>query len=630
MKRTATSRELGRLVGLLTAIVVVVTLYFGRVVFVPLALAFLFSLLLAPAVSALEWIRLPRLIAVPLVLLAVFGALGGLAYKTSQEFIDVTNQLPTYKKTIEDKIHFIRKSSTPQFDKASNSVKELEDEISNSANASPGSKKPVTASSKPLPVQIVAPANPISSIQNIFGPLANVLLVTIFTIFMLLGREDLRNRFIRLAGGKRSSTMSQATQALDETSRRINRYLLLQLLVNVCYGAIIGTALYFIGIPNAALWGLCAAIFRFLPYIGPPLAAAMPVLLSLAVFAGWQHALLTVALFAVLELLVSNLVEPLLYGAHVGLSALAILVAAVFWTLLWGFPGLVLSTPLTVCLVVLGRYSPAFNFLNILLGDEPVLEPHAQYYQRLLSLDQTEARQIAVQYCKDKPLEELYGSVVIPALSLAEQDRHRDQLDKHTENYIFQSTREIVEELAESIEAPSYRHLTPGPGSLFPAESGSDGVLAARTPSFSVLCIPASDTADEIVALLLCQLLERRGFAAQSIPVAAIAHLLDKITESKPDVVCISALPPFAIDHARALYSAVRTKFPGQDQMVCLWHSDGDPAKTAARFRLAPNDVLLTTMSEVLGRLESRAGRTVTAQVAEPTAVSQSPLPSTI
>ncbi len=630
MKRTATSRELGRLVGLLTAIVVVATLYFGRVVFVPLSLAFLFSLLLAPAVSALEWIRLPRLIAVPLVLLAVFGALGGLAYRTSQEFIDVTNQLPTYKKTIEDKVHFIRRSSTPQLDKASNSVKELEDELSSSANSNPGSKKPITAPAKPLPVQVVTPTNAISSIENIFGPLANVILVTIFTIFMLLGREDLRDRFIRLAGGKRSSTMSQATQALDEASRRINRYLFLQLVVNVCYGVIIGTALYFIGIPNAALWGLCAAIFRFLPYIGPPLAAAMPVLLSLAVFAGWQHALITVALFAVLELLVSNFIEPLLYGAHVGLSALAILVAAVFWTLLWGFPGLVLSTPLTVCLVVLGRYSPAFSFLNILLGDEPVLEPHAQYYQRLLSLDQAEARQIAVQYCKDKPLEELYGSVVIPALSLAEQDRHRDQLDKHTENYIFQSTLEIVEELAESIEAPSYRHFTPDTGSLFPIEPGSGDTLVAKSRSVSVLCIPANDTADEIVALLLCQLLERRGFATQSIPVAAIAHMLDTITENKPDVVCISALPPFAIDHARALYSAVRAKFPGQNQIVCLWHSDGDPAKTAARFRLAPNDGLLTTLSEVLQRLESRAGRTVTAEVGETTAVDQTPLPSTI
>jgi predicted PurR-regulated permease PerM len=630
MKRTATSRELGRLVGLMTAIVVVATLYFGRVVFVPLALAFLFSLLLAPAVSALEWIRLPRLMAVPLVLLAVFGALGGLAYRTSQEFIDVTNQLPTYKKTIEDKVHFIRRSSTPQLDKASNSVKELEDEIANSANSNPGSRKPITAPAKPLPVQVVAPSNPISSVENVFGPLANVLLVTIFTIFMLLGREDLRDRFIRLAGGKRSSTMSQATQALDEASRRINRYLFLQLLVNVCYGVTIGTALYFIGIPNAALWGLCAAIFRFLPYIGPPLAAAMPVLLSLAVFAGWQHAVLTVALFAVLELLVSNFVEPLLYGAHVGLSALAILVAAVFWTLLWGFPGLVLSTPLTVCLVVLGRYSPAFSFLNILLGDEPVLEPHAQYYQRLLSLDQTEARQIAEQYCKDKPLEELYGSVVIPALSLAEQDRHRDQLDKHTENYIFQSTREIIEELAESIEAPSYRHLTPDTGSLFPVEPGREDAFVAKSRAFSVLCIPANDTADEIVALLLCQLLERRGFSAQSIPVAAIAHMLDQVTESKPDVVCISALPPFAIDHARALYSAIRAKFPGQDQIVCLWHSDGDPAKTAARFRLAPDDCLLTTLSEALQRLESRAGRTITAQVAEPAAVSQAPLPNAI
>jgi predicted PurR-regulated permease PerM len=599
MKRTATSRELAHLVGLLTAIVVVATLYFARVVFVPLALAFLFSLLLAPLVSALEWVRLPRVIAVILVLAAVFGALGGVGWKTSQEFIDVTSQLPAYKKTIQDKIHFIRKTSTPQLDKASDSVKELENEISNPApnSSSAGIKKVLSTPVKPMPVEIVAPPNPISSVQNVFGPLATLFLVTIFTIFMLIGREDLRDRFIRLAGGKRFSSITQATQALDEATRRIHRYLFLQLIVNASYGLLIGTALYFIGIPNASLWGLFAAILRFLPYIGPPLAAVMPVLLSLAVFAGWQHALATIALFVVLELLVSNFVEPLLYGAHVGLSALAILVAAVFWTLIWGFPGLVLSTPLTVCLVVMGRYSPSLSFLNILLGDEPVLEPHAQYYQRLLALDQNDARGIAEEFAKGKNLEELYSTVVIPALSLAEQDRHRDQLDKHTEDYIYQSTREIVEELAESV-VPSVSDSDRAP-------TEADDARAALNHRLHVFCVPASDNADEIVALLLCQLLVKRGFTAQSVPVGDHDHLLGLVTEAKPDVVVISALPPFAIDHARSLYATLHARLPHIEFIICLWHSETDPVKTVARLRLLPGHSLFSTLPQILEHLEA-------------------------
>jgi predicted PurR-regulated permease PerM len=262
--------------------------------------------------------------------------------------------------------------------KASDTVHELEKEV---AEATPGSslatdsKKssaPGSSPSRPMAVEVVPPVNPLESVQNMLGPVFTGGVIAVFTIFILMGREDLRNRFIRLAGGGRLNAM---TQALDDATHRINRYLLLELSVNAIYGLIIGTALHFIGIPNASLWGLGATILRFLPYVGPPMAALMPILLSLAVFSGWSHALATVGLFFVLELLVSNIVEPLLYGTHIGLSPLAILVAAIFWTLIWGFPGLVLSTPLTVCLVVMGRYVPSLSFLSILLGDEPVLSP---------------------------------------------------------------------------------------------------------------------------------------------------------------------------------------------------------------------------------------------------------------
>src|SRR5271170_34688 len=524
LKRASGSTENSRLLGIVAAVVVIATLYFARIVFIPLALALLLSLVLSPPVAFLERIKLPRALAIFLVVILMVGVMGLVGWKTSQQFVDLTDQLPSYRVTLEDKIRSLKGPGSQSLNKASDTVKELSKEIS---EVSPGSippsnqtKKaaapPGSSASRPMAVELVAPANPLESVENLLGPLGNAGVVILFTVFILAGREDLRNRLIRLAGGGRLNKM---TQALDEATQRINRYLFLQLLVNSGYGLIVFTALHFIGIPNSALWGVTAAVLRFLPYIGAPLAAVMPILLSLAVFPGWGRAFATAGLFLVLELVVANAVEPLLYGAHVGLAPLAILVAAVFWTLIWGFAGLVLSTPLTVCLVVMGRYVPSLRFLNVLLGDEPVLPPHAHYYQRLLAADQNEARQVLVRYLKEKPLEELYDSVVIPALGLAEEDRHGNRIDEATQTFIYQSTREIIEELGEiPIEVS-----TEGTTENFPE-------LATReiegTRPAGVLCIPARDEADDVVGMLLAQLLERNGQKAQSIPIGTTAEML--------------------------------------------------------------------------------------------------------
>jgi predicted PurR-regulated permease PerM len=374
VKPDATVRDNSRLFGIVTAIFVIATLYLARVVFIPLALALLLTILLTPVVVFLERIKLPRIVAIILVVAFLFSVIGLLGWKASQQFVDMTDELPFYKKTLEDKIRTIKSSQPSGLNKASDAMKELEKEI---ISTTPGSSlatdsrrpAPGSSKSKPMEVEVVPPSNPLESVETMLGPLATAGVVVIFTIFMLAGREDLRNRFLRLVGGR----LSVMTQALDEATRRINRYLLLQLLVNIGYGLVVGTVLYFIGIPSASLWGVSAGALRFLPYAGPPIAALMPIVLSLALFPGWHHALATLGLFVVLEVMVSNFVEPFLYGAHVGLSPLAVLVAAVFWTLIWGFPGLVLATPLTVCLVVGGRYVPSLAFLNILLGDEPVL-----------------------------------------------------------------------------------------------------------------------------------------------------------------------------------------------------------------------------------------------------------------
>ena len=280
----------------------------------------------------------------------------------------------------------------------------------------------------------------------ILAPLGRAGIVVIFTVFMLFKREDLRNRLLRLAG---LGQLNRMTQALDDAAQRVSRYLLMQFLVNAGFGVLFGFGVYLIGVPYPALWGAVAGILRIVPYVGTLVAALLPLALSLAVFDGWLRPLLVFLLVMGLELIIGNFVEPWLYGAHVGISSLALLVTAVFWTVLWGPAGLILSTPLTVCVVVLGRYVPQLSFLQILLGDEPALAAEAQIYQRLLAMDQLEARAIVDQFLKGRPLVELYDSVLIPALSMAEQDRHKGAIDAAREEFLFLSMNEMIAEFSE-------------------------------------------------------------------------------------------------------------------------------------------------------------------------------------
>jgi predicted PurR-regulated permease PerM len=610
--------------GVLLAIAIIGALYLGRVVFIPLALAALFSILLSPVIAFFERIHIPRFLAIVLVVLVLLGSVGFGAWKTSQQFSDLSEQLPTYKKTLEDKIHILRGFRSESLTKATTTVQELEKEMAAAAPVAPtdDSKKyvaPGSSPSKPLAVQVVPPTNPLESLETMLGPIANAFVVAVFTVFILMGREDLRNRIVRLAGGGR---LNAITQALDDATHRIDRYLLLQLIVNVCYGSAIAVALHFLGIPHASIWGIGAGILRFLPYLGPPLAAVIPILLSLAVFPGWEHAFATMGIFFCLEVAVANFIEPYLYGAHVGLSPLAILVAAIFWTLIWGFPGLVLSTPITVCLVVMGRYLPGLNFLNILLGDEQTLAPDVEYYQRLLASDHEEARRILEQCRKTRGLEELYSSVVIPALSLAEHDRHHNELDQPTQEFIYQSTREIVEELGESEPKPRVAE------GLAPVRDLRTR-LGVPSTSCEFVCVPARDEADAVVGLLLAQLLEKQGRDCQPLDIAAPEAMVKEVVAAQPKAIYLSALPPFAIDSARALYTKLRASIHGAPIAICFWHFEGDRERLARRLRLAEGDTIVTTLPAALALVdEDRKEETPAAAedshppvlVAEPTA----------
>jgi hypothetical protein len=384
------------------------------------------------------------------------------------------------------------------------------------------------------------------------------------------------------------SQLNVMTLALDDATRRVSKYLLLQLLVNAVFGTLCGAGLFLIGVPYAVLWGAVAAILRIVPYVGAPVAAALPLILSLAVFDLWMQPLLVFLLFSTLELVTANWVEPWLYGIHTGVSSLALILTTVFWTVLWGPAGLILSTPLTVCVVVLGRYVPQFAFLHILLGDEPALVEEARFYQRLLAMDDIEARTVLDSYLKDHSLLQLCDSVVIPALTLAEHDRHKGALDQDREEFLFLSIKEMLTELEE-------RAVDPGP-----TDSEAADHPKPAPPSGRILCIPASDEADEVTAAMLALLLEHSGCVV--LPFTPDPGL-QQVAFAQPaadDILCVCALPPFAFAHARALSHQLRVRFPKIRIVVGVWGFAGETERALERFQAPRPDMLVTSLADAI------------------------------
>ncbi|MGA8341358.1 MAG: AI-2E family transporter [Candidatus Sulfotelmatobacter sp.] len=346
-------------------------------------------------------------------------------------------------------------------------------------------------------------------------------------------------------------------------------------------------------IPHAPLWGILAAFLRLVPYIGTFIAAAFPVGMALAVFPGWQHALLIFGLFVFLEAIVANLIEPWLYGSHTGISSLAILVAAVFWSMLWGPVGLILSTPLTVCLMLLGRYVPQLSFLEVLLGDDPVLSPQELFYQRLLAVDQDEARNIAEAQLRDKSVGSLYETVLIPALRLAEEDRHMDALGERTNEFISQSTRELIDDLGDQLVRQDSEKKVNGGGS-------SD----LRLGQSQIVCVPARDEADELVGLMFSQILRQAGYGATYLAIGTVNDMLEHVEKGGFRIACVSALPPFAVGQARSLCKRLRARFPALMIVIGLWEFAGGVLKAQKRVGANCTDAVATSLSE--GRLQIR------------------------
>ncbi len=582
---------------LIALVLAIAAMYFGRQLFIPLALAVVFTFLFTPFVSFLEKIHFRRVPAVMTVLVLAFVLGGIVTWKVANQLVEVMVNLVDYQANLDAKIRSLYTSKNGNLSKATTTVQALSKELAAVPEEIAGHVQDKdsgsTHTARPVPVQVAAPpSNFVQDLRELLGPLAEpaetAVIVIIFTLFMLIKREDLRNRAIRLAGRGQLNLM---TQALDDAGRRLSRYLVLQCVVNTGYGLSFGVALSFIGVPHALLWGVFAGVLRFVPYIGSPIAAALPIAVALAVFPGWKQAGLTFGVFVVLELTVSNIVEPMLYGAHTGISSLAILVAAVFWATLWGPVGLILSTPLTVCLIVLGRHVPQLKFLEVVLGDEPVLLPEQCFYQRLLAMDLEDARAIAETYLKENSLENLYETVILPALKLAEQDYHSQGVDDITRNFMFQSVRELIDDF----EGQYGEELRPEG-----AEESFRQREAGRLPT-SVACVPAHGGADDLVAAMLGQLLRRGGYRVFEMRASASDEALRTMSRVDPSTACISSISPFAVGEARTLCKQLRRNIAGLPVVIGLWSFDS----SVARQRLGPgcSGVVTTTLSDALGQI---------------------------
>ena len=601
-----------RRISFVTLALTAAALYFGRDVLIPLALAILISFILTPSVQRLQQLRLGRVPSVLFVVIFVFGAIATLGWMMGSQIVDFAETLPRYQQNIRAKAASLHGGGASAFDQAKKTVEHLQQELgiggpdAPAAPAAPKGGKLRAAPAAPIPVTVVEPPASALSVLGatlfpLLGPLGTAGLVIIFVIFMLIQREDLRDRLLRLFGQGR---LNASTQALDEAAQRVSRYLLMQSLINGGTGAAVGIGLFFIGVPNAILWGLFAGVLRFIPYLGPWIAASLPILISLAVFPGWEKPLLTLGLFLLIELISNNVVEPLVYGSETGISTIGILVAAVFWTWLWGPVGLLMATPLTVCLVVIGRYVPQLQFLDVLLGDQPPLPPEAQIYHRLLAMDSTEVGVVLESGMKERTVAEFYDSVLIPALILAERDRHRGELSAEREDFIDTTIREWIEELAGR---------TVEDGSLGPEAAGEKaaaGAALGKSVAARLVCVPAHDAADELAGQMFAQLAVRGGTATVLEYDLPRAEVLRRLAELGAEQVFISALEPFAFAQAREVCRDLRAHFPGLRIVVALWDLRAEAERFRRRLLAAGADEVVATLQEAVLAVRLSPART--------------------
>jgi len=529
---------------LASVVLVVASLRLARPVLLPFAAAVLLSIVLAPLVRRVERLGIGRIAAVLVVTLAVAAFMGGTGWIIVAQGADLVEGLPEYRDNARAKLDSLRASLLP-VEQAAQQMKELEREI----NAGAGASSP----QQPPKVEVVDESGPLELMSDYAGsaitPLSTFGLVLVLLIFILVQREDLRDRLIRLLG---SRDLHRLTTALDEGANRTMRYLRAYSLLNGGHGLVVGLGLWAFDLPAPFLFGLLSALLRFIPYVGPWIAATLPVALSFAIFDGWSTTLGIVGFLVTVELVSNNAVEPWLYGSSVGLHPFAVIVSAIFWTWIWGPLGLVLATPLSVCLVMLGRHVPQLEFLDVLLSDEPALDPPIRLYQRLLARDAEEATDLLAEHCQQQGVASCWDDLLVPTLALLEADRRRDADDERLA---------FAGEALEALVATSFANV-PGPPGVAPVRP---------VPRTSVLFLPASQYGDEIVCQLLARTLEQEGFAPRTTRRVLLSEMVALAASEDVDLVCVSALRGESQRAVRHLTGRVLTAREGVDVVVGLW-----------------------------------------------------------
>jgi predicted PurR-regulated permease PerM len=579
--------------------VVVAGLYFGRPILLPLALAVLMSFALAPLVSLLKRLRLGNVVPVLISLLLAVVIMSSLAAFMGSQLASLAAELPRYQTNLGQKIHSVVGSAIHN-----NTLNQLNRTIENLAEQVTGAGKADEAAGaepnqiKPVPVVIQRSVlTPWALAQNVLGPLVEplglIVLVLVFVGFILLEKDDLRDRFVRLAG---SRDMQRTTVALDEAANRLSRYLFLQTCINICFGLVIGSGLWLIGIPNAGLWGLMSMLLRFVPYVGVPLAFLFPFTLALAVDTGWSKMVWTIALYGGVESIVGQGIEPFLYGRSMGLSAVAVVVAVVFWAWLWGPTGLLLSTPLTMCFVVFSRHVESLKFLDVMLGDQPALRFEESLYLRMLADDPDEAADEAEGFLRAKSLSAYYDEVAARALMLAQRDVDRGVLDPLRQTRIRDAIRGLIVNLADRKDEAAQSSDLPA--------SWRD---AAREP---VLCVAGRGPLDEAAGLLLVDMLGKYGIAARVVSwdETSATNIRDLSCEGVR-LTCVSYLEPGTFKNARYQVRRLRKRMPDVPVMALFWGLAGDNSRYLDGIEATECDIVTTGLKETVQHILAFARR---------------------
>jgi predicted PurR-regulated permease PerM len=590
-KKISSSQSLATISNVLLSAFVISALYFGRELLVPLALAALLTFLLSPLVTRIQrWVgKVPAVLAV---VLLIFAIVGGIGWVVTNQAIDLANELPSYKENIRAKLQSIHlPAGDGPIVKVTKTIDDLKKDIPGSEGGAQHEGAPWAASQIVQPVKIVSDKDERLEffqvvVAPMLGPLGMAALIILLLIFMLLQREDLRGRLIRLIGQGR---ISATTLAMDDAGSRVSKYLLMQLIVNVTYGFSVAIGLYFIGVPNAILWGTLSTVLRFIPYVGPWIAAAFPTLISFSVAPTWTAPILTISLFIVLELFSSNVMEPWLYGSSTGVTPIALIVAALVWTWLWGPVGLVLATPLTVCLVVMGRHIPRLSFLSILLSDEQALTPAEDCYHRLNRVGDHDEMELVDEYLKQNSTSALFDHVLIPVIVAAESDRRAGLLESDQLDFIESGLNDILEDLEVRQGAqPSVPRL---PDEL----------------SYEVCCVPSRGYRDQLAGEMVVHLLHDFGIPASCSPSKLVSSEMVKwVQEADPDIVCISVVQPSTYANARYLCAKLRSSFPKLPLIVGMW-GQAVSEETNELLRKAGADEIVYTVAQAAERIRTRA-----------------------